>query len=500
LLLGGCAALAVVLAGQGSLDPSQGSLALDPRVQAVQAHLPLYREIRQRALTAALRHPTPDEAMDPVWPLSYMTTTTGEQTARLDTRLQHTHRPVGVLEADYDERTVDACHLTVLFLDPRLGDPLHYGPGEAAWFALESAAAFLSESADGATTTTCVTLLTSDCRMQDYLEGVRGVTQGSSRVHDNNNNTRVLPSATAAVRDKVYAAALPLMRALMDQGRVRLDILDHANYQLQACDDYGNPTAALVNVDFWQDEFSDRDSDWVLFLQDDAVLCRPFHWPDYAAYAYTGAVWPRKATPLAPNPPEGMCPWGMPSLWKLLTLHVKAADYERLQMPPVFDNPCENKGQAPIGNGGLSLRRRSWMRRAIRTCPHVQWSGVADASHHPCRALDGTNEDYYFATVLRGLGAPFPSAVLASQFAVESLFAEQVLDLYGWSDDDNVVAHAPPPPTVTIQGQSWTVPIGFHKPWWYHSNEILLAEAMQEACPYLPFVFTPEMSRWEEHK
>jgi hypothetical protein len=282
----------------------------------------------------------------------------------------------------------------------------------------------------------------------------------------------------------------------MDQGRVRLDFLDHAKYQLQACDDYGNPTSALVSVNFWTDEFSDRDSDLVLLLQDDAVLCRPFSWPDYAAYAYTGAVWPRTATSLAPNPPEGMC-WGMQSQWKLLTLHMKAADYERLQISPAYTNPCEN-GNAPIGNGGLSLRRRSWLRRAIRTCPHVHWSGVADADTHPCRALDGTNEDYYFGTVLRGLGAALPSALLASQFSVESLFAEQVMDLYGRGDDSDMT-HTPPP-TVTIRGESWTVPIGFHKPWWYHSNEILLADAMQQACPYLPFVFTPEMSRWKEVK
>lgn len=248
-----------------------------------------------------------------------------------------------------------------------------------------------------------------------------------------------------------------------------------------------------MNINFWSDEFVDSDSDAVLLLQDDSVLCRSME--NLTEYAFVGAVWPRTPTKLMPNPSTGMC-WGMSSLYKLLTLHMKPDDYARLGISPSFPNPCDTLGNAPIGNGGLSFRSRKWMQRAITTCPHVSWSGLGDkAWESPCRALDEVNEDYYFGTVLNGLQAPLPSAKVASLFAVESLFPEQVLSLYGTSQHDEHKEFV----TEVIQAEQefLSVPVGFHKPWWYHSNEWLLSPAMRNACPLLPFVFLPEMSRWE---
>jgi hypothetical protein len=121
-----------------------------------------------------------------------------------------------------------------------------------------------------------------------------------------------------------------------------------------------------------------------------------------------------------------------------------------------------------------------------------------------------------------------PSAKVASLFAVESMFFEQVRTMYDIDDseaneeedDDETMTwnnvHIMVPVTSRSRSsggsdsdsssvheneqekeefKSITVPIGFHKPWWYHSNALLLSPEMQQACPYLPFVFTSDMSR-----
>ena len=52
-----------------------------------------------------------------------------------------------------------------------------------------------------------------------------------------------------------------------------MSILNHDKYTSKSCSDFSNLSAALMKVHFWQDEFIETDSDLVLTLQDDAVLC-----------------------------------------------------------------------------------------------------------------------------------------------------------------------------------------------------------------------------------
>lgn len=411
-------------------DDDVPSVMMDPRVQR---HMALYRA------RAARRRRQRDHAV--------VDTTTSPQR----------RRPPHVLSSDYADPT--PCDLTVLFLDPRLAN--HHDQAATRWFALESAAVNLWDH------NACMALLTTSCEEEDSAR--------RRREED-------------VVRDAVYGAALPWTRQRMDDGRVRLSFIhDHAKYHLRACDDLGNnPSSAFMNARFWNDEFVSADADAVLVLQDDAVLCRPppadFDW---TRYAYVGAVWPRTATTLLPHPPEGMCR-GMPALYRLLTLRIRSEEeeeYRRLGLVSRFPDPCAD-GRAPVGNGGLSWRSRAWMRKAIATCPHVKWSGLDEdaLAATPLRAMDETNEDYYFGTLLRGMGAPLPSASVAADFAVESLFPADVAAMYGTSTEER------PPPA--------NVPVGFHKPWWYHSNEVLLSPAMQRACPFLPFIFEPDESRY----
>jgi hypothetical protein len=62
----------------------------------------------------------------------------------------------------------------------------------------------------------------------------------------------------------------------------------------------------------------------------------------------------------------------------------------RMQLPSTFPIICTN-GIAPVGNGGLYLRNRTWMIRAIEACPHDRYSGH-DLKLAGCNVLEKTNE------------------------------------------------------------------------------------------------------------
>ena len=71
----------------------------------------------------------------------------------------------------------------------------------------------------------------------------------------------------------IYLQSLPLFRRMMERGQVRINILDSEKYGL-SCDNFGNGNAIFMNVNFWLDEFNDVDSDILLTIQSDTVLCR----------------------------------------------------------------------------------------------------------------------------------------------------------------------------------------------------------------------------------
>jgi hypothetical protein len=280
---------------------------------------------------------------------------------------------------------------------------------------------------------------------------------------------------------------LPEFRSLIDAGKMRLKMINHKAYQLP-CRDFGNnPTPALLNVHFWQDEFLPQDSDYVLILQDDSVVCRPV---TPSEFAYVGGVWPRVATELVPFPPQGMC-FAMEGMWKSWTRPqrqwAEGKDEELKQTVDLqFPLVCSD-GRGPVGNGGFSWRSRKWMIRAIETCPHARYSGTS-LDGVPCKVLDQVNEDVYFSVVLRGLGAPLPSAAEAARFAVETLFLEDVIAMYGGAEEDD--------PKFSYNGRQLTVPIGVHKPYWYLEPNLL--HAMKEACPFLKYIYRPADTRWKD--
>lgn len=369
---------------------------------------------------------------------------------------------------------VKTCPLTIVFLDPRLGDR-DYGHGQSTWFALESAAYALPQA--------CVVLFTSDCLWTDNASSGGGEGKGGyGSTHEDHL------SIQQSIRKDIYEKALPLFRTMIEQGRVRLTFLNWESYKLHSCNDYRKLSSVLMNVHFWRDEFLNQvDNDLVLTLQADSALCDgPFVLNDdgtststlellktkYGHYSYTGAPWPPKANELSPFPPEGMCQgmairwrsWLLPQRkWERTQEHGKDDSVPRpyillkYEFPPI----CVD-GKGPVGNGGLSLRSRAWMIRVIESCPHVHMSGldtsVSANRQYPCKVLEEVNEDLYFSTILNGLEAPLPPAVEAAAFAVESLWPNDALEMYGYTDTTMETLSGRP--LFSYKGRHIAAPIG----------------------------------------
>eukprot|EP00957_Ditylum_brightwellii_P165435 12595206-Ditylum_brightwellii.AAC.1 len=82
--------------------------------------------------------------------------------------------------------------------------------------------------------------------------------------------------------------------------------------------------------------------------------------------------------------------------------------------------------------------------------------------------------------------APLPMAFEAALFSAEMLFPEEVTSFYGelsMEDKERYVQQRWGEDGVSLykhmQGNDYTVPIGMHKPWWYHSDEVLQKEEMK---------------------
>jgi hypothetical protein len=103
-------------------------------------------------------------------------------------------------------------------------------------------------------------------------------------------------------------------------------------------------------------------------------------------------------------------------------------------LPEIFPPVCEG-GRGPLGSGGFSLRSRKWMIRAIETCPHMTNSGMeVEGQPLSCKVFEKVNEDFYFGTILRALGAPLPLAYTASLFSTEMLWPG-TFAFFFWLDD-----------------------------------------------------------------
>ena len=271
-----------------------------------------------------------------------------------------------------------------------------------------------------------------------------------------------------------------------------------------------------MNHIYWEKEFLPADSDTILIHQDGASLCYPLtDLTSLRSKALVGSLWPRNPNPLIPEPLEGPCrgmevrwkAWLRPQRrWELQQKHPDVVAKRQQHPAPMprqllsedFANNICQDGRGPIGHGGLSLRSRHWMMQAIETCPHITHSGLAHVEEEPyaCKVFEEVSHDLYFGIVLVGIGAPLATAWEASLFATQALWPEQAWDQYGLYDNVLKVSR----PTISVGEDVITIPNVMISPWWYHPNEVLRSEAMNQACPYLSYTFTPDMSRYEESR
>jgi hypothetical protein len=384
----------------------------------------------------------------------------------------------------------NGCSLTTLVMDPRI--PMANFT-EPIWFTLESIATYASYS--------CVVLQTSSCQLLKTMP-----TQIQQK--------KQIWNQEAYVAQEIYNRAMPQFRRMMERGQVRITVLNHSKYGLTSCSNFFNPSRALMNVHYWQDEFLDGvDSDMILVMQDDSVLCHALNVTLWTDLAYVGALWAPKENPLWLVPKMGMCKT-ISMYWRSWTVRYKKLDPNILMCKP---------GYGPVGNGGLSLRSKSWMIRAIQACPFPPYSGIlrgAVPGSIGCQVTRNINEDVYFATVLNGIKAPMPLAYEASLFTTEMLWPEQADEFFGpytnqskydivtkrWGEgNDGLLKYQRMQNEETynsissLQRQDLrTVPIGLHKPWWYHPNQILQGSQILQECKFLKYMFDPDKeSRWD---
>ncbi len=159
------------------------------------------------------------------------------------------------LTEQYHNPTIlrDGCAVTVLLVDPDLDD-------DVLW-ALESVADNIHPIER-----TCFLLQTSVCMLRKP-----------------NVSHAELYSAKV---DRFMRSVRPKFQTLIQQGNVRMTVLDHAKYGLRSCLNFYNPSFLFENHRYWgPDEFDLSDSDLILMMQGDAVLCHDLNtekWKDVA--------------------------------------------------------------------------------------------------------------------------------------------------------------------------------------------------------------------------
>lgn len=378
----------------------------------------------------------------------------------------------GVVGEDYTSPAIEqlGCAITVVLMEPSITPRTH--------IALESVAANIRPR-----NRACFLIQTSVCRMQNI--SAENMTNVDARVE---------------LMRQIQSLALPHFRRMLQNGQVRMTILDSAKYKFKACDNFYSPARAWLDYRYWgTDEFNDADTDQVLVIQSDAVLCHPLAISKWKSYAWVGSPWASRMCRL------------MPEQWKRDHASDKAPLF------PTEEDICSDRTKSPIGNGGYSLRSRSWVRRAISYCPHPEYGNLPaniTVSNQPkCHVSAYADyEDQVLTTILRGIGAPFPDAYDAALFGAETIFPityekqyyndTDSLELiaanrwFGADEEDDDVE--PAAENITIETalerfqrmkaaeglESPIVPIGLHAPWKYH-HWIKTSVYLKVECPYL---------------
>jgi Protein of unknown function (DUF5672) len=343
----------------------------------------------------------------------------------------------------------NGCTITVAILDPSLGP--------SVYVTLESVAENVHPNKE-----TCILIQTSLCRIQ--------------REYKLMEDSSSYDTAFNILTESIYNTSKPLLRQLIELGNVRVSIFNHIKYQTSSCSDFRSVNAPFFNIDFWSDYYyldtegnkvtftnknsntditmttgpeeypqltldntnrsvavigeflAEQDSDFLLVIQNDAVLCHGLDVYSWNHFAYVGAPW--GAGYFCNKFPRHWTSW-----------HQNANNNKNASVQPLIPNyprdMCTNPDTAPLGNGGLTLRSRHWMRQVIRYCPQVKHSGLSEQEINDaaCRHTDiryDSQEDVYYGVLLRGIffnstvyntsNYAMPTILEASLFATESRY------------------------------------------------------------------------------
>ena len=362
----------------------------------------------------------------------------------------------------------NGCRLTVVVVDPR---PPTSTFDHSIWYALESVASYVPYA--------CVVINTASCQV--FNQSYDNVIESSTNQEEVN-----------VVASVIYERALPLFRRMMEYGLVRINILDIKKYGLDHCDNFRNGNSIFMNIHFWTDEFVEGlDSEMILTVQDDSVLCRHFEIDSWRHFAYVGAPW---------------APWLYPcdsarETWRKWAPRCNGVTEHQLNEG--MSQFCAKRYGGFQGNGGLSIRNRRWMIEAIHRCPS-QYSGLDKFESF------NENEDRYFSLILTGLNATMPSAFEASLFSVETVFSEQLVDYMNleefevvetimqlWNNENGFLLYQQMhqhesyfnnSSVVEIVPELHTIPLGFHKPWHHLSKVVLQGAQVHDECKFLKYV------------
>ena len=182
----------------------------------------------------------------------------------------------------------------------------------------------------------------------------------------------------------------PLLKYRIELGNVRITNLNHTKYQLQQCNYFYSPSNPWLNYYYWNDydttatssssyrmtrgEFiSGQDSDFILTIQKDVILCTILDVYAWREYSYVGAPWP--ALPTWWSCTQLIANW---NYWHSMTTITTKTIRDGRHIPsyPTQQDFSNNPNIGPIGNGGFSLRSRYWIQQAIQYCPDEILSGL----------------------------------------------------------------------------------------------------------------------------
>jgi len=375
------------------------------------------------------------------------------------------------------------CSITIVMIEPHIE--------EVSLWALESAADYVYPKES-----TCFLLQTSICAQKKVIEIEEKNRDGESEELSDEEAFEIVASS-------ITSNAKPNFLKAINEGRVRMTVVDTEKYALTSCNNFKSVNRVWLNFDYWgETEFIEQDSDLILAMQKDGIICHFLHVDKWKEFAWVGAPWPTSRG----NMKWHMCS-SMPQAWK--AFHNNKVDDLPFPPFPTEDEICSNNEVGPFGNGGISLRSRSWLRKAIRYCPlRVSGFSEEDMKATPCNTSnwDGYNEDQLFSTILRGMGAPLPSLGEASLFGTELRTPNAMMEYYkiDMETQEKMVKKrwwSPPNEKGPIElyremlnvTKEPIISLSMHKVWGLYKG-IWNTPHMQKYCPYLQQIL-PEQEK-----